>query len=61
MRYVYALVYAAKGPFVLCKIYNIIFEHGFDPPSPPPPFEQCSKKLHFSLAMASLIVIRIIL
>ena len=30
----YALVYAAKGPFVLYKIYNIIFEHGFDPPPP---------------------------
>ena len=28
----YALVYAAKGPFVLYKIYNIIFEHGNDPP-----------------------------
>ena len=28
----YALVYAAKGPFVLYKIYNIIFEHGSDPP-----------------------------
>ena len=28
----YALVYAAKGPFVLYKIHNIIFEHGFDPP-----------------------------
>ena len=24
----YALVYAAKGPFVLYKIHNIIFEHG---------------------------------
>ena len=30
----YASVYAAKGPFVLYKIYNIIFEHGNDP-SPP--------------------------
>ena len=30
----YALVYAAKGPFVLYKIYNISFEHGNDPPSP---------------------------
>jgi hypothetical protein len=28
----YALVYAAKGPFVLYKINNIIFEHGNDPP-----------------------------
>ena len=46
----YALVYAAKGPFVLYKIHNIIFEHGFDPP----PFEQCSKKLHFSYGAASL-------
>ena len=26
----YALVYAAKGPFVLYKIYNISFEHGND-------------------------------
>ena len=30
----YALVYAAKGPFVLYKIYNISFEHGNDPPPP---------------------------
>ena len=30
------------------------FEHGLTPP--PPPFEQCSKKLHFSLGMASLTV-----
>ena len=30
----YALVYAAKEPFVLYKIHNIIFEHGFDPPPP---------------------------
>ena len=28
----YALVYAAKGPFALYKIYNITFEHGNDPP-----------------------------
>ena len=28
-------MYAAKGPFVLYKIHNIIFEHGFDPPPPP--------------------------
>ena len=31
----HALVYAAKGPFVLYKIYNITFEHGNAPPSPP--------------------------
>ena len=38
----YALVYAAKGPFVLYKIYNIIFEFlnmGMTPS--PTPFEQC--------------------
>ena len=28
----YALVYAAKGPYVLCKIHNIIFGHGKPPP-----------------------------
>ena len=40
----YALVYAAKGLVVLYKIYNIIFEHGFDPS---PLFEQCSKNCNF--------------
>ena len=37
----------------LCIIqnYNIIFNMGM---TPPPTFEQCKKKLHFSLVMASL-------
>ena len=47
----YALVYAAKGPFVLYKIYNIIFGHG----NAPPPWTKL-KKLHFSCIKASLIL-----
>ena len=50
----YALVYAAKGPFVLYKIYNISFEHGNDPP---PVWKLLKKKLHFSYMEASFIVI----
>ena len=41
-----------KGPFVLYKIYNIIFEHGNNPP--PSPVWTMFKKMHFSYMKGSL-------